>query len=329
MFPIDAVLCWVDGSDVAWQQEKLKYEKAFALGDNGASRYTNNDELRFCLRSLACHAPWLRHVYIITAGQTPSWWKASSWVSLVHHRDILPKDVLPTFNSFAIESCMHRIPGLAEHFIYLNDDFFFGKPVLPDDFFLPDGTMVHQWGTVTPCKPLRECTNAYHHAVATTAALLFEVFTVQNMAKNVMLPPHHALPKTISACARAWTLFPDALARTRQCQFRQAGMVIHYMANYIAMLENKAVLYPRMHGRFYETFALMPQNEPLPTHLCINKVHDANEFAVFMTKHFGTPSPAETGQQGQIIGSRLVGKSHHGPHASRFGRARSRVLALE
>ena len=33
------------------------------------------------------------------------------------------------YNSFAIECFLDRIPGLAEHFIYLNDDMFFGNHV--------------------------------------------------------------------------------------------------------------------------------------------------------------------------------------------------------
>ena len=34
---------------------------------------------------------------------------------------------LPTFNSQAIETMLHRIPGLRSPFIYLNDDFFIGQ----------------------------------------------------------------------------------------------------------------------------------------------------------------------------------------------------------
>ena len=30
-------------------------------------------ELRYSLRSLEKHAPWVRHVYIVTNGQIPSW----------------------------------------------------------------------------------------------------------------------------------------------------------------------------------------------------------------------------------------------------------------
>jgi hypothetical protein len=47
--------------------------------------------------------------------------------------------VLPTYNSQAIEACLHRIPGLSEHYLYLNDDFLLGREVSPEDFFTPAG----------------------------------------------------------------------------------------------------------------------------------------------------------------------------------------------
>lgn len=42
---------------------------------------------------------------------------------------------LPTFSSPAIESHIHRIPGLSDKFLYLNDDVMFGAQVWPDDFY--------------------------------------------------------------------------------------------------------------------------------------------------------------------------------------------------
>ena len=59
---------------------------------------------------------------------------------MVPHREIFgDTGRLPTFNSQAIESRLHRIPGLAEHFLYLNDDVFLGRPVPPEMFFTPGG----------------------------------------------------------------------------------------------------------------------------------------------------------------------------------------------
>src|SRR5690606_17025714 len=61
-------------------------------------------------------------------------------VRLVDHRDLFAgyERHLPTFNSRSIISMLWRIPGLAERFVYFNDDFFLLRPVAPTDFFRGD-----------------------------------------------------------------------------------------------------------------------------------------------------------------------------------------------
>uniref|UniRef100_A0A3B3ZEF4 N-acetylglucosamine-1-phosphotransferase subunits alpha/beta n=1 Tax=Periophthalmus magnuspinnatus TaxID=409849 RepID=A0A3B3ZEF4_9GOBI len=105
--------------------------------DVSASRFEDNEELRYSLRSVEKHAPWVRHIFIVTNGQIPSWLNLDNpRVSVVTHQDIfLNHSHLPTFSSPSIETHIHRIPGLSQKFIYLNDDVMFGKDVWPDDFY--------------------------------------------------------------------------------------------------------------------------------------------------------------------------------------------------
>ncbi|XP_077401631.1 N-acetylglucosamine-1-phosphotransferase subunits alpha/beta isoform X1 [Vanacampus margaritifer] len=105
--------------------------------DVSASRFEDNEELRYSLRSVEKHAPWVRHVFVVTNGQIPSWLNLDNpRVSVVTHQELfLNHSHLPTFSSPAIESHIHRIPGLSQKFIYLNDDVMFGKDVWPDDFY--------------------------------------------------------------------------------------------------------------------------------------------------------------------------------------------------
>jgi Stealth protein CR2, conserved region 2/Stealth protein CR3, conserved region 3/Stealth protein CR1, conserved region 1/Stealth protein CR4, conserved region 4 len=146
-FPIDVVYTWVDGSDPQWRDRKSR-----ALRDNGwvadvsaqtanDSRYASRDELRYSLRALHAFAPWVRHIYLVTDGQVPAWLDTDRPnLTVVSHQEIFgDTGRLPTFNSQAIESRLHRIPGLSEHFLYLNDDVFLGRPVAPEMFFTPGG----------------------------------------------------------------------------------------------------------------------------------------------------------------------------------------------
>ncbi|WP_345678166.1 stealth family protein, partial [Yinghuangia aomiensis] len=150
-FPIDAVYTWVDGSDPAWNERR---DKALAASGGPAglneqaandARYISRDELRFSLRSLDMYAPWIRTIYLVTDQQTPDWLDTSHpRVKVVDHRDIFTDpDALPTFNSHAIESQLHHIDGLAEHFLYFNDDVFLGRALTPDFFFHANGLAKH------------------------------------------------------------------------------------------------------------------------------------------------------------------------------------------
>lgn len=52
-----------------------------------ASRFQDNEELRYSLRSIERFAPWVRHVFIVTNGQIPSWLNLDyPRVTLVPHK---------------------------------------------------------------------------------------------------------------------------------------------------------------------------------------------------------------------------------------------------
>lgn len=142
--PVDLVYTWVDGSDPAWLARK-----AAALGKKSAgysadaaidARFESRDELRYSLRSVEMFANWARRIWIVTDQQVPSWLREDDRLQVVDHRQIFTDpSVLPVFNSHAIESQLHHIPGLADHYLYLNDDMLFGAPVRPEDFFHGNG----------------------------------------------------------------------------------------------------------------------------------------------------------------------------------------------
>ena len=99
--------------------------------------------MKYGLRSLEKYAPWINHVYLVTNGQSPPVWLDTSNddITVVHH-DQFFRDLnhLPTFASPAIEANLHLIPGLAEKFIYFNDDLALVSQVCPSDFITRNGT---------------------------------------------------------------------------------------------------------------------------------------------------------------------------------------------
>ncbi|WP_062076866.1 stealth family protein [Demequina globuliformis] len=144
--PIDVVYTWVDGNDPAWLARKAERtgdteREEYNDAADVPSRYADRDELRYSLRSLEMYAPWVRHIYIVTDRQRPAWLvEGHPRVTVVDHSEIFSDpSVLPVFNSHAIESQLHHIPGLSDRYLYINDDIMFGRPVAAQTFFGPGG----------------------------------------------------------------------------------------------------------------------------------------------------------------------------------------------
>jgi hypothetical protein len=90
------------------------------------------------MRAVHTFAPWIRTIYLVTAAQVPSWLNTSHpGVRIIDHRELFPNPAtqLPTFNSLAIESVLHRIPGLSSHFLYFNNDCFLMRPTQLVSFY--------------------------------------------------------------------------------------------------------------------------------------------------------------------------------------------------
>lgn len=142
--PIDVVITTVDGSDPAWLE---KFNAVLArqgvptlAKTSNAARYTARDELRFVLRSLHYYAPYVRTIHVVTDEQCPPWLDLQHpKINLVDHKDIIDPGYLPCFNSDAIESCLWKIPGLSERFIYFNDDVLLMAPTQESTFFTSHG----------------------------------------------------------------------------------------------------------------------------------------------------------------------------------------------
>jgi hypothetical protein len=150
------VYTWVNHRDPEWQ--KL-YEVATGRSlhgeqsdDRSADRFVSRDELRYSIRSVVRYAPWVRNIIIASNCSPPDWLSLEDpRIRWVDHREFLPLDGLPVFNSHAIESRLHHIPGLANHFLYFNDDFFLLRPMQPTHFYYSNGIgkcFFEEWGTV-------------------------------------------------------------------------------------------------------------------------------------------------------------------------------------
>jgi hypothetical protein len=309
-FPIDVVYTWVDGADPAWLERNRRHAGDRELNEQAAnrSRYEDRGELRYSLRSLHLHAEWVNHIWIVTDDQVPSWLDTDRpGLTVVDHRDIFADpDALPTFNSHAIESQLHHIPDLAEHFLYLNDDVYLGRWVRPQLFFLGNGTprffpSQHQ----IDLGPATLDDSPVMAAAKTGRDLLQQRFgsTVTQKLKHV---PHSLRRSILAQIERE---FPDELDRTMRSRFRAPTDVslTSAFAHHYAFLSERAVP-ADLRYRYVELvepdlegwLAYLHAQRPLDV-FCINDTVGTDEqieartplLQRFLAAYFPLPSPFE------------------------------------
>lgn len=129
---MDIVITYVNGQDPLWLEDYCNAVNRPVL----AKRFRDWGMLRYLLRGIEKNIPFVRNVFLVVAreSQVPDWVDRER-VKVVLHRDIIPQQFLPVFNSSSIEMFLHRIKGLDEHFVYLNDDFFPVRPCTEETFF--------------------------------------------------------------------------------------------------------------------------------------------------------------------------------------------------
>ena len=246
-FPVDVVYTWVDGSDPAWIARKdavwtgVRADGRHDFAAN-AGRFASHDELRYSLRSLEMYADWVRNVYIVTDDQVPAWLNLSHpKVRLVSHRELFGQaGVLPSFNSHAIESRLHHLSGLAEHYLYLNDDVLFGRPVAPELFFHGNGmTKFFLTAHVVDLDAPSTRDLPVVSAAKNSRALIERAFqaTITHRFQHVAHPLRRSLMDELEE------RFPEEFARTAASQFRSPEdvSVAAFLAHYYGFMRGRAV----------------------------------------------------------------------------------------
>jgi UDP-glucose 4-epimerase len=254
-FDIDIVFSWVDGTSSEFQRARAQRMSAYVVGegDDSEARYRQIDELKYALRSVYLYAPWVRRIFIVTDSPAPAWLAEHPAVTIVRSEEFFTDpSALPTHNSHAVESQLHHIEGLSEHFLYSNDDMFFGRPVRPEMFFSPGG--VTKFIEATTRIGLGEPDSArsgFENAARVNRALLRERFgrvTTRHLE-------HAATPLRRSVLAELEAEFPEDFERTAHSAFRSATdiSVTNSLYHYYALMTGRAVVQSQASVRYIET----------------------------------------------------------------------------
>lgn len=139
--------------DVCWQRDYIAHNNvtSFRAGENVRFRSWGTEHL--LVRCVRAFMPFVRTIYIILARKSQRKpWMDGKDIKIVYHKDFIPAQYLPVFNSCTIEMFLPYISGLSEYFIYGNDDVFPLSPLKISDFFV-DGKPVQHLSPKDP--PLR------------------------------------------------------------------------------------------------------------------------------------------------------------------------------
>lgn len=258
---IDIVISWVEGEDEVWLRER---EESKSSQDNVTeifnheARYRDIGLLKYVLRSIDMYAPWVRNIYIVTPDQKPYWLEESNErVKVISQNDIIPHEFQPTFKSTGVEWHLHRIPGLSENFIYLNDDMLFNNEVSPEDFFINNEPVL-----TALYRPL-PISNVSHMVLATVLVLIkhfkqgemarkkpqkffnpfvspvylrnllfrsLDLINSRGSARSTYFFPHVALPLRKSTLQKIWDAEYETIAATCKKPFRDKEDVIIWLA---------------------------------------------------------------------------------------------------
>ena len=101
-------------------------------------------------------------------------------LNIVRHEQYIPQEWLPTFNNRCIELNLHRISGLAEQFVYFNDDMFLLKSVSPEDFFV-DGKPCDTAVLTASNLKLRKTLSELHLAPFIDTAIINKYFNLREV----------------------------------------------------------------------------------------------------------------------------------------------------
>jgi len=289
---IDVVYTWVDDRWPGYHEELARFTEKPADSDPSRTR-DNLDLMRYSLRSLERALPDLGTVYFLTCRpQVPEWLDTSHpKIRVVHHDQIMSAEILPTFNSLAIISHLHLLPGLSERFLYFDDDILLTPSFEIRHLETDDGKFrIYPWKYWVP-RP-EEIRNPadqtpWNLALAETARLCDRAFGTRARRQVCHMP----LLIDKASWQRVMESHDEVIARTRGSRFRSGGNVDpQHLFQWTMLGELRAVLEDENTSR--RTAGYVPLEDVWPvTFLSLLKARQRRLRWVCFNDNFG-PRPS-------------------------------------
>ncbi|MDE6953260.1 MAG: Stealth CR1 domain-containing protein [Erysipelotrichales bacterium] len=250
--PIDFVILWVNPNDESWQRDRNRF-KTNVNTDERIIRYRDWENLQYLFRGIEKFTPWVNKVHFITYGHLPKWLNVHHpKLNIVNHKDYIPENYLPTFNSDSIELNLHRLDALSENFVIFNDDTFVLKEMLENDFFVDDkprdaallNVHCYDMETIFTLAPFVNIgvINKYfdmHKVIKENLRLWFHPSYGISVLRNLYLQPcprfpgmrmdHLPCSHLKSTFSKLWDLEYDIFDQTSKNRFREKTSINHWV----------------------------------------------------------------------------------------------------
>ena len=184
---IDVVIPWLNPTD-KWFSQYKKY-----CENENPCRIRDLNTIRPTIKSILKNLPWIRYIWLIVFDEEQysnlDWEELKNEkIKFVHHRDIIPQEFLPNFNSIITEAFIHNIDGIADYFIFSDDDMIYNRYV-PKEHYIFNKKPVHKKKSLYNHKDISFC--MYSYIINSTSNFIKIITGNKMMCDNFHMPSLH------------------------------------------------------------------------------------------------------------------------------------------
>ena len=245
---IDYIVHYLDPTKSEWMDLYYKYSKENHLSKiEKINRFDFNPLFKFQFRGIEKYMPWINKIHLIVQSedQIPDWINRNN-VNVVFHKDFIPQEYLPTFNSCTIECFLHKIPELEEHFLYSNDDCYIFKNCDIKDFFTEDGYPRNMYRIARNSGDLY---TKYNHFMNDILIKDFPEYKLENI-KRFYVPEHCITVFNKSYYQEAFEKYKNIILNNIY-RFRSKRNISQYFFNLYFIFKTKSKYTRKEYGSLY------------------------------------------------------------------------------
>ena len=240
---IDFVVTFVDKTDEYYIKKYNDFIKSHEIPipeiNNIEIRANDYGTLKCLFRSLDLYMPWINNVFLVvqSESQVPKWINRDA-VKVVLHEEFIPKEFLPTYNTFTIQTHLHLIPGLSEKFISSDDDSILLTKSLPEHFFIKD-KVVQVVKKIDNSRIKGSSSKASHYFKMYSCKTPKEIFEIEDDFYYQSDHSMHAMLKSLNS-----EMYNKLDVKKYITPFRQSGNIMRNSYFTYAFLKRKMIVLP-------------------------------------------------------------------------------------